>query len=518
MGKEANEMTKTVLFKKWCFLTVLVILSALTLVGFNSSPGIGAVISVSGGADSTWSVTDSFVTTNGLPTGGICSFAIPGSAAIFDASIQGQGDAFDEAAAVWVENTQVGGVLSQTGNTISFGQVSIAGLGVQMRYDVLTTSATLRNLVTFNNPTGSDVSVTVEYASNFGSNGSTTVIGTSSGDTIFDYTDGWVVTDDSSTTGVDPANTTVLFGPDSPDVTASSVSQTVFDCSGTQGILVTYEITVPAGETRALLFYHQLNNTADSALTAAAIFNTTPAEGSDLIEGLSEQQLEQVLNWSFNRPPVALCRDVVASADEACQAADIDVDDGSFDPEGNPFMLAQDPPGPYQLGENQVMLTATDDSGRSNSCIAIVTVMDDTPPALSMSVEKDRLWAPFLGMRDVGLSYELLDNCDEKPLVTIEVTSDEPTTEIHAFGGPRLTPDAAFDDNGNLYLRAERYWRGDGRVYEVTVTATDTFGNSTTQSNQVQVRRKRWKNAVDSGQDYDAFKINWGSFNERHPR
>jgi hypothetical protein len=505
MKKGHIETTKAMSFKRWRFYIVIALLSGLILVGLNRSPAIAAVIFVSGGGGSSWSITDNFITNNGLPTGGSCSFGPSGSgAAIFDASIPGQSDAFDEAAAVWVENTQVGGSLTQTGNTITFGQVSIAGLGVQMQYDVLGTSATLRNLVTFNNPTGSDVSVRVDYASNFGSNGSNTVVGTSSGDTIFENSDRWIITDDAFN---DPANTTVLFGPDGPDETPVSVSQTVFNCNGTEGILATYDITIPAGETRALLFFHQLNSTADSALAAATDFDTIPTEDSDLIERLSEEQLEQVLNWSFNRSPVALCRDVVVSADEACEA-DVDVDDDSYDPEGDSFTLVQDPPGPYQLGDNQVMLTATDEFGRSNSCIAIVTVVDDTPPTLTASIETDSLWPRFLRMRDVGLSYEALDNCDEEPLVTIEVTSDEPTTGTHDFGGPRFTPDAAFDDDGKLYLRAERYWKGNGRVYEIMVTATDDSGNSSSQTNQVQVKRKRWKDAVDSGQDYDATKIN----------
>ena len=56
-----------------------------------------------------------------------------------------------------------------------------------------------------------------------------------------------------------------------------------------------------------------------------------------------------------NQPPVALCRDVIAAADANCLAS-VDVDNGSFDPDGDPVTVVQDPPGPYGLGDTLVTL------------------------------------------------------------------------------------------------------------------------------------------------------------------
>lgn len=64
-----------------------------------------------------------------------------------------------------------------------------------------------------------------------------------------------------------------------------------------------------------------------------------------------------------NMPPVATCRDMALAADDSCQAL-ADVDNGSFDPEGRPITLIQNPAGPYGLGETPVTLTATDVSRR----------------------------------------------------------------------------------------------------------------------------------------------------------
>jgi len=59
------------------------------------------------------------------------------------------------------------------------------------------------------------------------------------------------------------------------------------------------------------------------------------------------------------------------------------VDDGSFDPDGNPITLIQVPSGPYQLGTNAVLLIVRDSLGASNICSATVTVVDTTPPTIN---------------------------------------------------------------------------------------------------------------------------------------
>jgi uncharacterized repeat protein (TIGR03803 family) len=82
-------------------------------------------------------------------------------------------------------------------------------------------------------------------------------------------------------------------------------------------------------------------------------------------------------------PPVVRCKHVIVSAEANC-SAEASVDDGSFDPNaGGTITLVQSPPGPYPLGDTSVTLTATDNRGPSNSGVAIVTVVDTTPPGIS---------------------------------------------------------------------------------------------------------------------------------------
>jgi hypothetical protein len=77
-------------------------------------------------------------------------------------------------------------------------------------------------------------------------------------------------------------------------------------------------------------------------------------------------------------PPIARCRDVTVQAGPGC-LAHASIDNGSFDPEGDPITLSQSPPGPYPMGTNVVTLMVTNLHGGSNSCSALVIVQ----PALA---------------------------------------------------------------------------------------------------------------------------------------
>lgn len=84
-----------------------------------------------------------------------------------------------------------------------------------------------------------------------------------------------------------------------------------------------------------------------------------------------------------NQPPVALCRDVVVGADEAC-LGEAYVDNGSYDVDGpwTPPQIGQSPWGPFSVGTHSVSLRVYDGLVAS-VCRATVTVVDDTAPAIT---------------------------------------------------------------------------------------------------------------------------------------
>ncbi|MCH8990911.1 MAG: HYR domain-containing protein, partial [Acidobacteria bacterium] len=101
-----------------------------------------------------------------------------------------------------------------------------------------------------------------------------------------------------------------------------------------------------------------------------------------IVAGDADPELDAIGGFSQidrNAPPEASCTDVTVSADGNC-VANASIDDGSFDPDGDPITLVQAPPGPYPLGQTLVTLTVTDDKGASDQCQATVTVVDNTDP------------------------------------------------------------------------------------------------------------------------------------------
>jgi hypothetical protein len=182
-----------------------------------------------------------------------------------------------------------------------------------------------------------------------------------------------------------------------------------------------------------------------------------------------------------NLPPVAVCKQIEISADENCQSVIIAdyVDGGSYDPDDDPITLSIDNSGPFSLGEHEVNLTVTDEYGESDTCQAKVTVVDTTPPIIeSLSASPNVLWPVNHKMMAVTMGVTAFDNCDGEPKSKIvSVSSNEP---VDGTGDGDTAPDWEITGDLTVNLRAERSGTGSGRVYTVTVMCTDTYGNSST--------------------------------------
>jgi hypothetical protein len=77
-----------------------------------------------------------------------------------------------------------------------------------------------------------------------------------------------------------------------------------------------------------------------------------------------------------NQAPVAQCKNVqVTLASGPAVTAIADINDGSFDPDGDSITLSQSPAGPYPVGSTLVTLTVEDSSGETDSCTGTVTVL-----------------------------------------------------------------------------------------------------------------------------------------------
>ncbi|MCG3147973.1 MAG: hypothetical protein PCFJNLEI_01414 [Verrucomicrobiae bacterium] len=85
-----------------------------------------------------------------------------------------------------------------------------------------------------------------------------------------------------------------------------------------------------------------------------------------------------------NRPPTAVCQDLIRSADAGCQATvtAAEFNNGSTDPDDDTLQFSVNPPGPYSLGVTPVTLTVSDGKGGADTCAATITVADNTPPTI----------------------------------------------------------------------------------------------------------------------------------------
>lgn len=80
------------------------------------------------------------------------------------------------------------------------------------------------------------------------------------------------------------------------------------------------------------------------------------------------------LNCTVNQLPVANAQNVTVVAANTGGTANANVDNGSFDPGGAPVTMSQIPPGPYAVGNSNVILTVVDTEGATAQANATVTV------------------------------------------------------------------------------------------------------------------------------------------------
>ena len=193
------------------------------------------------------------------------------------------------------------------------------------------------------------------------------------------------------------------------------------------------------------------------------------------------------LYMSTRTLPTVRSKNISVGADNSCAASisPSDVDDGSFDPvNGGALTLSLDPSGPLGLGPHTVRLIATDDRGLTNSALAVVTVVDNTPPLITdATVDRPLLSPPDHRMVDVSVRYTATANCGAAN-TALSISSNEP---IDGTGVGDMAPDWEVVSAHKVRLRAERADEGSGRIYRITISATDGNGNASSRVVAVKV-------------------------------
>jgi Ca2+-binding RTX toxin-like protein len=255
--------------------------------------------------DAEWFIDNEGGTSNGLPAGGDGEVG-PGLT-VEDAELisTNQSDAYDNGLVFFINNEVYApnNTADLTGTTLTTSTVELSDLNVAAQYYADPNTPVLRSFVTLENPTDEAITITFTVATNMGSDDDTVVVDSSSGDNTFGLDDAWVITSDDPTDPSDPAITHVRYGPGA-SVTTQAISLLVFDNADPDGVLVEYSVTIPAFSTRSLLLFDELSPTITDASTGAARYDSVETlEATTLLDGLTDEQLASIVNWSFNIAP-----------------------------------------------------------------------------------------------------------------------------------------------------------------------------------------------------------------------
>lgn len=242
--------------------------------------------------------------------GGPCTSSNVGFTPAEEGSVSSFGDAFDGGLFLLVDRVAFddddgSGDLRDELDQLTVGPTRISRLRVTRTDRALEDSPTLRTLVRLENPTTRAVKAEITWDSATGQDGTErTVASDATKPRRTTPADDWIVTHGTTDegSGPDPVITMAVYGPGNVGVTGRRVPWAPEDDAATfpdPGCVVfRFDVEVPAGQTRFLLFFTELRGTTDEATAAAPRFGRV-RRASPLMEGIGSKVARRIVNWDF---------------------------------------------------------------------------------------------------------------------------------------------------------------------------------------------------------------------------
>jgi len=213
----------------------------------------------------------------------------------------GTDDAYDGGLELDIDGTRFPGdlpVKPQTtedgGREVVLGPTPLSGLDVTRKIFVPTDDSFARFLEILENPTGSAIAVEVFLDTNLGSDDSTDMVATSSGDLIFNTLDDWIITDDDDNGGDDPTMVHAMSCPGATLNPSILFAEALPGANGDDSIEYTYNVNVPANG--RVIIMHFASQNQNQAVAAASALHLVNLQGSTL-SGMSSGELADVVNY-----------------------------------------------------------------------------------------------------------------------------------------------------------------------------------------------------------------------------
>jgi len=182
------------------------------------------------------------------------------------------------------------GLLEENNREVMIGPWSRSGLEVRRKIFVPDDESFARFLEIFDNRSSSSISISVDLNTNLGSDGSTSLVATSSGDTSFSVDDDFLVTDDFSDGSGDPSMAHVFSGP----FAALEPNNIFTNAPGSDDFSYSFNITVPAGEQVILMHFASQNQNQATAIASA---NDLRSLQGRTLDGLTDNERQNIVNF-----------------------------------------------------------------------------------------------------------------------------------------------------------------------------------------------------------------------------